>query len=265
MNFLFNQIHPFERLNTIRISLCTLILILLAFGPYDSFYVDTAPFLFSSKWLPNLGIHFWTLKFTVMLLAICVAFDLKPKLCRPLFAMSYLLFSFYITCFGTTYWITNTHLVFFAIALCFEPLVKTPNRAQTELASFLIAFMITYIAALYFQAGLSKALLGGTAWFTEGKRIWTETLLLGTPFGKWLTQWPALFIAMSLGTALFELVCPFLFFFRSTQKYVAALAMLFHLSTFAVMGISFWFLWFLFPGLFFAYQSRSSTAPVCRL
>lgn len=268
MDFFFNQTHPFERLRAVRMTLCLIILILLSFGPYDSFYVDTVPFLFSAQppfpWFPNLGIHFWTLKYAVLLGAVCVLFDLKRRWSRPFFALTYLIFSYYITCFGTTYWITNTHLVFFTCALCFEPENQTSPK-QKQIASFILAFMITYIAVLYLQAGLSKVVMGGSEWFLDGKRIWTETLLLGTPFGKWLTQWPTFFIPMSLGTGLFELFVPFCFFFNRTRQFAACAAIAFHLGTFAIMGISFWFLWTLYPGLFLLYQSKSSTAPVCRL
>lgn len=255
--FLFNQSFPFERLNLVRISLCLLILILLSLGPYDIFYVDTAPWLFKAKspfpWFPNLGIHFWTLKYSVMLLAMCVTLNYRPLITRPLFAVAFLFLNFYVTCFGTTYWITNTHLNFFTIALCFEPIIKNREytKAEKEIASFIVAFMITYVAVLYFQAGLSKILLGGWKWFFEGKRIWTETLLLGTPFGKCLTQWIWIFQGMSIGTGIFELILPFFFFFQKTQRLVAAIAILFHLSTFIVMGISFWFLWSLYLALFF--------------
>ena len=159
-----------------------------------------------------------------------------------------------MTCFGTTYWITNTHLNFFTLALCFEPTGKN-TKAQFETASFILAFMIAYIAALYFQAGLSKLLLGGLNWFWEGKRIWTETILLGTPFGKWLTNWPWLFQGMGIGTGVFELILPLFFFFEKTKARCAAIAILFHLSTYIMMGISFWFLWTLYPAIFF-YKSR---------
>lgn len=256
-NFLFNQPYPFERLKRIRISLCCIIITLLTLGPYDSFYVDTAPWLFNGKAFflnfPNLGIHFWTLKYFVIFLAACVALDYYRLITRPLFAVAYFIFSFYVTCFGTTYWITNTHLIFFSLAICFEPTLRNMNynAAQKELASFIIAFMITYISVLYFQAGLSKLLLGGWNWFLEGKRIWTETILLGTPFGKWLTKWPWIFRGIGIGTGIFELIFPFFFFFRKTQRWVASIAILFHLGTFVIMGISFWFLWILYPAIFF--------------
>lgn len=242
-SFLFDQQDPFSRLDRVRQSLCALVIILLLLGPYDSFYVDTAPWLYSGNF--NLGFHFWTLKYAVILFALCFGFGFAKRITGPLFALSFFFLNNYITHFGTTYWITNTHLNFFSIALCF-----TPSKKNREFASFLLAFMITYIAMLYFQAGISKLLLGGWSWFFDGKRIWTETLLLGTPFGVWLTQWPWIFRILGLGTALFELFVPFLFFSRKWQKPAAIIAILFHISTFFIMGISFWFLWTLFPALF---------------
>ena len=261
--FLFNQPYAVEKLKLVRLCLCLIIITLLILGPYDSFYVDTASWLFKPHfpffWFPNLGIHFWTLKYSVILLGICNILNYQRWITEPLFAITFLLFNFYVSCFSTTYWITNTHLNFFAIALCFEPRKNCAERFAK--ASFILAFMITYIAALYFQAGLSKLIMGGWEWFFEGKRIWTETILLGTPTGKWLTQWPWIFRMMSLGTAIFELVLPFFFFFNNTRKYVAIIAILFHLSTFAIMGISFWFLWALYPALFF-YKSSYIPKPI---
>lgn len=249
--FLYNQEAPFLRLSYMRISLSAIISILLIFGPYDSFYVDTAPWLYNRLApLPNLGIHFLTLKYCTIALGIASALNLKRAMIRPLFAIAFLILNYYVTQFGTTYWITNTHLNFFTVALCFEPLCQQTKK-EHEIASFIIAFMTTYIAVLYFQAGLSKVVHGHISWFLDGKRILHETLLLGTPIGKWLTQWPWIFQLFGIGTGVFELILPFGFFFKRTQVYVAATAILFHLSTFIVMGISFWFLWALFPGLFF--------------
>lgn len=256
-SFLFGQTDVFERLKALRITICCILFTLITLGPYDSFYVETAPFLFQAKapfpWFPNLGIHFWTLKYSVLILAACVFMDLYRKITRPLLALSWMFLSYYVTCFGTTYWITNTHLVFFTWALCFEPSMEnnTPTVKQKEIGSFILAFSICYIALLYFQAGLSKWLSGGLEWFLEGNRIWTETVLLGTPFGKWLTQWHFPFKLMGIGTGFFELLLPFLLFFNQSRSLFAILAILFHLGTFLVMGISFWFLWALYPALFF--------------
>lgn len=230
-----------------------MVIILLLWGPYDGFYVEMAPCLFQGRfpfsWFPNLGVNFWLLKGSVLILASATLFNIYRTWLRPLFALSFLAFNFYVTCFGTSYWITNTHLNIFALLLCLEPFKVTEN--QKSMASWIVAFMTTYVAALYFQAGLSKILLGGWEWFWEGKRIWTETLLLGTPFGKWLTQWPLIFRFMGLGTAFFELCVPFLFFSRKTDRIAAVVAIGFHFMTFLVMGISFWFLWALYPALFF--------------
>lgn len=233
-----------------------IVIILLTWGPYDSFYVEMAPWLFKARfpfpWFPNLGSYFWLLKGSVIALAIALLFDPGWGI-RPLFAFSFLAFNFYITCFGTTYWITNTHLNIFALLLCLEPhpMRPHPTKRQEAIASWIVAFMVAYIAILYFQAGVSKLLLGGWGWFWEGKRVWTETILLGTPFGKWLVGYPLIFQLMGIGTAIFELIIPFLFLSKKSDRFAAFIAILFHLSTFAVMGISFWFLWILFPVLFF--------------
>lgn len=229
-----------------------IVFFLLLFGPYDDFYVEMAPWLYAPQapfaWFPNLGVHFWTLKYGVMVLALLSSLHLR--FAQILFAMSFLLFNFYVKSFSTTWWITNTHLNFFAFALCFTP--RDPlKKSSQEMASFLISFMTFYIAFIYFQAGISKWIHGGIGWFLDGERIRTETLLLGTSLGKWLTQWPQAFDLAAFGTGIFELLLPPFFLFRNTQRFAAFIAICFHLSTFLVMGISFWFLWFLYPTLFF--------------
>src|SRR5664279_3149025 len=120
--FLFDQTDAFEKLNLVSYSLSCLVIILLILGPYDSFYVDTADWLFSARfpfyWFPNLGVHFWTLKYLVILLAVGNLFLSLRSFTAPFFALTFLFFNFYVTCFSTTYWLTNTHLNFFAILLC---------------------------------------------------------------------------------------------------------------------------------------------------
>lgn len=251
--FLFNQPNALETLRFVKISLCCMIILLLSLGPYDSYYVDTADWLFKAKnpfpWFPNLGFHFWTLKYSVILFAVCAIFNFYSFLTVPLLASTFLFLNFYVTCFGTSYWITNTHLNFFSIALCFTP--NSENPKSNERASYILAFIISYIAILYFQAGFSKLLLGGTSWFFEGERIRTETLLTGTNFGKSLLKHPWIFPLLGLGTGVFELFLPFLFFIEKTRKWAALSAIAFHLGTFTIMGISFWFLWALYPSVFF--------------
>lgn len=253
---LFGQKDPFERLQAVQISISLIVGILLIFGPYDHFYVDMAPWLYAPKapfeWFPILEMHFWTLKYSVLILAFLAPFNYR--IFKILFGISFLFFNFYVKSFSTTWWITNTHLNFFAIALCFTPRYRT--QKSMELASFLVSFMTLYIAALYFQAGLSKLLHGGIYWFFDGSRILTETILLGTPFGKWLTQWPQVFTVMSFATGLFELFLPPFFLFSSTQRLAALCAFFFHMGTFIVMGISFWFLWALYPALFLISSRR---------
>jgi hypothetical protein len=260
--FLFDQPNPFERLKQTQVALSLMVFLLLLLGPYDDFYVEMAPWLYSPQmpfaWFPRLDAHFWTLKYSVMVLALLST--MKLRIAQILFAICFLLFNFYIKSFGTTWWITNTHLNFFAIALCLTPR-NSKKKSSQEFASFLIAFMTLYIAILYFQAGLSKLIHGGLGWFLDGERIRTETILLGTSFGKWLTQWPRLFNGAAFGTGLFELLLPPFFLLRNTQRFAALIAIGFHLSTFLVMGISFWFLWFLYPTLFFNQIMNSAKIP----
>jgi hypothetical protein len=219
---------------SLRKSLYFVIIILLSCGPYGDFYTSN-PLLFTGYLY--LGNWFFVLKYFIIIqILLCLRYY-HSKIDNILLAVAFMYFQHYITCFSTSYWITNTHLNIFLALTCLPKKYK----------SVVVRFCQVYIAFMYFQAGLSKLLLGGISWFLYGERIWTETLLLGTPIGKYLTQWPILFMPMGWFTFIVELIIPCCLLYN---KYLIIIPILFHIGTYMILGISFWFVWILFPAIF---------------
>ena len=83
-------------------------------------------------------------------------------------------------------------------------------------------------------------------------------LRIGTTLGVQLAEQDSIAVAGSIATGFFEL--GFLFVFLSWQQAVPIIvfiAFVFHLSMFAILGISFWHLWILFPALFLIKRSQN--------
>lgn len=266
--FFFCQVNALKRISIIRISLSFICLILITLGPYGRFYIDTADFLLVSdffifKYL-SLGDSFFLLKTLIIISGFTFGLGLFSKVTGTIFSVSFFIFNYYISAFDMGIWNYNTHLNFFLIALCccensryysLDAYLNRTRGAQPSLntyqiASFALAFMQLYIAVLYFQSGISKLIYSGLNWFLSGQTLFVSTIRLGTPFGISLTQYPILFKASSIFTGLFEIGFLLIFHFRKFHKLLSLVAISFHLGIFAVMDISFWHLWFLFPSLF---------------
>lgn len=246
-SFLFSQPNVERRYKVFVYFLFLTIFILLIFGPYNSFYIENSS-LFSCTYLPNIGYYFKYLKFFIIILSLLILSNSKLKITFLLFSLLFNFFSYYITCFSTTYWITNTNLNTFSLLVSL--IAYFPKN---KYKSFVLSFAITYISCMYFQAGLAKLLDGGLIWFITGKRIRTESLLLdyngnGSWFTSYLIKYPLLFAPMGWFTFIFELVLGPMLIKNSRLVYFA---ILFHFGTYVVLGISFWFIWLLFIPLFF--------------
>lgn len=269
-HFLMCQENALRRLCLVRIFLGIVVFVLLAFGPYTEFYVKSASILYHpstcwSAFIPGMGEAFLIIKWIALGASVCVALGLFCPYSTGILAISFGLINCYISNFSTDYWINNSHLNFFLIALVFcradaHYSIRLHNSNKREIpeddsavkyASMALAFMIAYVAVLYLQSGVSKILHGGLEWFTTGQTLYVHTLMTGTPIGHYLTKYPILFQAMTLFTAMFELGSFPFFISTRYAKWAAAAAIMFHVGTCLVMGITFWFLWALYPPLFF--------------
>lgn len=238
-----------ERLNVLRILLVGICLMMLIIGPYDSEYHTTSALmfrpLFPFPFFPFLGLGFLWLKVLALLLGVLALVAYKSKFTLPMFTLLYATLNYYIHCFQGHYCLNHIHLVVGLTAVSIAHFSKKP-----ESASFVLTFMGGYIALLFFQAGIAKLLYGGLGWFSSGDTLYVETILDGTDFGRWFTQFAWFFPLMGMAVAIFELVLPFAFLFRALHPFYGAVLLLFHLGTFVAMGISFWFLWPLYFPLF---------------
>lgn len=244
-----------KRIKLLQQIVSLMICILLRYSSYQqgNFYPATSFFLFKrSPWISFIIAKYWkSILFTTTIFAIMFGLQIYEKIFGPLLCMSWWILQWYITQCSTTYWITNTHTNWLILYLSVLPFFSH-MPIYSNLCSATLIFAYLYVTTLYLQAGISKLLLGGIQWFTQGERIYVETLLLGTPFGKWLTvKYPFIFTYFGLGTAIVEILVPFLLLFPNTAIWAAIMLIGFHISIYSVMGISFWFLWILYPPLYF--------------
>jgi hypothetical protein len=272
---IFHQPNVDRRIALLRISIGVTCVILITFGPFGRFYVDTADFLYSGcfpfYFFPNLGRGFYVLKSIAILSGISLAAGFSTRFSSVIFAVTFSLFNFYVTCFGTTLWNYNTHLVFFSAALCFVNCnmfysldsVKTEPQETSELTSYVISFMQLYVGVLYLQSGLSKLIYGGVEWFLSGRTLLGFTIQMGSGIGMHLTRFPFWFKLFAVLTLIFELgFLPILILSKRSQPYLGVVGILFHLAVFTILGISFWFLWILYPALFILYNNQASRSPL---
>jgi hypothetical protein len=230
-----------KRIKVLKLDLAIIVLFLLFFGNSE-FYSETDSFLYSSLWLPTLTERqLWMILTLVRVNLVLWVIDYCPQLTGPVFIFSWTLYQYYTTCFSTSYWITNTHISIFAVLFCLPKEYQTP----------VVNFCRTYVAVMYFQAGLSKLLIGGLKWFLTGRRIWTEALLLGTSFGRYLVSCnPGIFMPLGWLTGILELMLSPLLLTERYSYIIALLAIGFHVGTFAILGISFWFIALFYLALF---------------
>ena len=270
--FFFAQPNAILRVCALRAMLGAVIAVLVVLGPYGRFHVDMADVLYRPTgvlaFLPPLdAVWFDALRMLVIASAVMVALGVSTRASCIALAAAFFVLNYYVSQFVGPVWSYNTHLNWFAIALCFVPAgarlsideriarvrarPSTFDEARGEAsASFVIAFMQLYIALLYTQAGLAKLLGSGVAWFTSGLTPLYFTLTDGTALGRWLAQWPALFRVFSLASGLIELLFLPLFPFPRIRRALVIAALLMHVGIHLVMDIPFWHMWLLYPVLF---------------
>ena len=245
-NFIsIDQTRANERADMLQALVCMVILVLLWHSPYSrgQFYTKNQ-FLFT--WHGVLYLPHQCYRILIMITSIAaVLFGLRfaERISGLILTFGWWYLQYYSTQFSTTYWITNTHTNWIILWLTIS--------AFCDIPSIVLTFTMLYVSTLYLQAGVSKLLLGGIEWFTTGRRVYMETLILGTAFGKWLVphcQW--IFRLFGYGTAVVELIVPFLLFNPVLAPWAALTLFLFHMGTYSVLGISFWFLWILYPAIY---------------
>jgi len=248
-----NNNEPLRTLCLFRFFLCVTCVIFLAFEFNPIFYVKYASIISPSA---ITSLCFFNLAKTVgILFGILFAIGCDLLIIKLTFLIVFTCFNFY------SYLITknfnyNTHLIFFLLLITFSncsyyfSFFKSKLNNATNYDKFCIGFAKLYIGFLYFQSFLSKVVNSGVHWFTSGDTIKTYLILKGTYIGKLFLSFPFLLKIISGFTGLFELSFIIVLLFTNKDKYIAILAIIFHVGIFLLMDISFWFLWILFFPLF---------------
>jgi hypothetical protein len=270
---LWNQLVPVVRLELLARLIAAAILILMTWGPYGAFSAEAVKVLGvreDNAWLDHawdMSQHVrWT---TAAAAAICVVFGVgigAASVARTsIFAVAWMGFAFLsgmATQLTPLVWSYNTHLVIFAgliTGVAWLPALRSSKHARKEGASFVLAFGQIYVGVFYMQSALSKLIHAGPQWFATGRTAWVYANESGTVAGKSLAAYPEIFPALATLVGLAEVLFLLLFVYWPRSRRVLPLGMLaMHLSFWAVLDISFWHLWILFPALFF-YPYRHET------
>jgi hypothetical protein len=270
--FLFEQPHALARIGILRILVVGICLTMLSLGPYDTAYHTLfAPIMFQPHFpfpfFPLLGEGFLWLKIAAYATGFFALIGYRTIVALPLFTICYCFLNYYIHCFQEHYCMNQAHLNMALITLCFVPAAnrysidafmheQPASLTLREKASFALTFIGGFIALLFFQTGLSKLLYGGLGWFLSGDTLYVETIFDGTDFGRFLTRFGWVFSIFGASVGFFELIFPFLFLFHRFHFIFGLIILLFHLGTYLIMGISFWFLWPLYIPLFLTGNHR---------
>jgi uncharacterized membrane protein YphA (DoxX/SURF4 family) len=275
----FEQNEPLRRLALMRISLGLVCTAYVALEPYHRILLDAGGLLYTPSplfaFFPLLDrTGLWLLEGLTLVAGLCFTLGYRTRASTLVFSMLFAVWNFYVACLSRPTWIYNTHLNFFLWLLCFCPAgerysvdarlrgnTPEPGPGSLQLASFGLSFMQMYIAVLYFQAGLSKVITSGMAWFVLGQTPLIQTVQTGTWFGFQLTRFPELFNVFNIYAAVLEFAfLPATLLLGRAPRVMALMAILFHVGIGLTMKVSFWHLFFLYPALFF-YQATPRKQP----
>jgi hypothetical protein len=146
---------------------------------------------------------------------------------------------------------TYTTLTYIAVLMPFllYEYQKAQLSQQTIQASWALQLMRLLIAGAYFLAGIEKLLIGGGAWLS-GEALQGYLLLHQVPFGMWVAELKGLCMLLSWGVLLFEIGFVSVVFYPASRWVFLPLGILFHLGTYALLGVGgwvhFWWLCYVF-------------------
>ncbi|WP_037908087.1 HTTM domain-containing protein [Actinacidiphila yeochonensis] len=252
---------------------CAVVSLLLVCRVFSSFYTDAGFLYRSHPLLPKRALGaagFRRLKLLVLVSSILYGIGFLLPLTGALFCCSFAVLNFYATRFSTDYWITNTHLNIFSFLVYFsgggrghsvDSLFGVPGWHAASVASLSFLVMRLYVVLVYFQAGISKVLAGGSDWFLTGQSLRVAVGIHGTRRGRQLLATPGRRTCAAVATGVFELLAPVALVSRTVFICFLAIALVFHFATWLTLGISFWFLWILYPGLLLGARWHDGAGP----
>lgn len=255
-----NNSEILRTLSLYRFFICIVCIIFIAFEFNSTFYTAHAKIINPSFFYIPSSIIFTVFKWMCIITGIIFAIGNNKYVFKILFLTSFIYINTY-SYFVTNNFNYNTHLIFFLLLITFSnsteyySLFRKKNtllniNCITLYDRYCIGFSKLYIGFLYLQAFLSKLINSGIEWFTSGDTIKTYILLRGTTIGKLFLLYPTSFKIFTALSGVFELSFIFILLFTKRDKLLGIGGILFHLSIFLLMEISFWFLWVLFIPLF---------------
>jgi hypothetical protein len=264
-HYFFAQPDALTRLGLLRVSVGGVLLVLVASPTFGTIYADTMMRASYQRtaWfdLPYLGGFYTWLRALCIVTAAAVALGISLSLSAPLLLLSFLALDRYVSRFSPTIYANHAHLHVALLALwlagrshvlaidtLLNPVAHGP--ADLERASAAISVLQASVATLYLQALISKLRVSGPAWFLQGRAFRAAIVFRGTSFGKKLLARPFALGASMVATLGFEGGFLPAALFQETHRALGIAGIVFHLSIYATLRISFWTLWFLFPALF---------------
>lgn len=239
-----------------KVSLSLIIAALLFWGPYSDFVP------YSAYWSAHRDFWLWNFVYNnfisikYIIIALCF-------LCLPTSRYTFIPVCSLAILFGIFNWFCsvdspgglynyNTHLNIFLVGLVLVLYIRNKSEKYSpDAEEKFFQFCQCYILIFYLQSGISKIFFAGTTWLMTGRTAWVFTLELGTDFGKLLAHYPLLFAVGSFLIVAFEIIILPLYLLKVWRRPLILGMVFLHLSVFAVMGISFWHMWLLYPIVFF--------------
>jgi hypothetical protein len=130
----------------------------------------------------------------------------------------------------------------FLVALAVLPTVgraRWGDPTSSERAGWAMRVTQIAVVATYFLASWAKLRFGGIEWLT-GATLTRAVLRRGNPLSSWTTHVPGLLVGFQFFLMGFELLSPIVFFVSERWRRLIVVGFyLFHLMTFAAIGISF--------------------------
>lgn len=230
----------------LRFLVSLAIIILITRGPYNEFSVYSFILFNGSSVISG---FFLPSKYIIIILLL--AQFLNKKLC-PLFsslaAVIFLVFNWYAANSSPSdVYNYNTHLNLFLIAIAIGDIFLVMHR---DVEKYVFSFSRFYVAVFYFQSGITKVIHAGFEWL-NGRTAWVFSMEMGTPLGKYMTNYPELFAIGSTVIVLFELTFLPLYLMKFRIEKLVIGAFILHMSVFVTMHIAFWHMWMIYPALFY--------------
>ena len=135
------------------------------------------------------------------------------------------------------------HAIWFAGFMALTGGPKTRGKRDEALGSLAFRMAELTVVLAYVQAGIGKLMIGGLPWITEGSTLQIALMRQSMPLGMSLAQHSAIMPWLSAFSVGFELLFVLYYFVRPLRFPLLLTGILFHIGTYALLGIGFFHLW----------------------